>query len=241
MALDEVRYPFSPTLFHLPKDVNGNVTAGASSYSSVLKRSFFKIRDLETNLQQCWFPGVHTNVGGGYPDQHLADLTLAWMIDKCRPFLEFDQTYIDMVCKLNHNPQEIHSRLRLNLKPEYPGYGMGTIYDSYYDDAMFLLGYSHRTPGSYEGSIHEKKVIGQTNEEMHASIRGRYQTDKKWRPKSLDGLTPVQDKDTGRWKWVKNVKRGKPIVIWEAEFEGDAGNFEHLLADNQYMVKKKSV
>jgi uncharacterized protein (DUF2235 family) len=31
-------------------------------------------------LQQVWFPGVHSDVGGGYPDDAAASVTLEWMI-----------------------------------------------------------------------------------------------------------------------------------------------------------------
>ena len=33
-------------------------------------------------LEQVWFPGVHANVGGGYPDDGLAYLALDWMMAK---------------------------------------------------------------------------------------------------------------------------------------------------------------
>lgn len=39
-----------------------------------------------TRLRQVWFPGVHSNIGGGYSDQELANLTLAWMMSQVRPF-----------------------------------------------------------------------------------------------------------------------------------------------------------
>jgi hypothetical protein len=76
LALDEHRGPFQPTLWHLP---SGKKT---------------------TRLEQCWFPGVHINIGGGSDDQikggrgdreQIATITLAWMIDRCRPFLGFDE------------------------------------------------------------------------------------------------------------------------------------------------------
>lgn len=35
-----------------------------------------------TNIQQVWFAGVHSNVGGGYPRTGLSDLALQWMIGK---------------------------------------------------------------------------------------------------------------------------------------------------------------
>lgn len=46
------------------------------------------------NLRQVWFPGVHSNIGGGYEDQSQANITLAWMIAQLEPFLEFDPDYV---------------------------------------------------------------------------------------------------------------------------------------------------
>lgn len=34
-------------------------------------------------IDQVWFPGVHSDIGGGYEDTALSDLALAWMIAKC--------------------------------------------------------------------------------------------------------------------------------------------------------------
>ena len=36
-------------------------------------------------LEQVWFTGVHCDVGGGYPERGLADITLAWMLSKAVP------------------------------------------------------------------------------------------------------------------------------------------------------------
>jgi hypothetical protein len=33
-----------------------------------------------TDLRQVWFPGAHANVGGGYSDQEIANITLAWYV-----------------------------------------------------------------------------------------------------------------------------------------------------------------
>ena len=35
-------------------------------------------------LQQVWFPGVHANVGGGYPKDGLAYISLEWIVTKAR-------------------------------------------------------------------------------------------------------------------------------------------------------------
>jgi uncharacterized protein (DUF2235 family) len=74
IAIDEYRKPFAPTLWEQPDE------------------------DLAKNwLEQAWFCGIHSNVGGGYPDASLSDITLRWMIervtDRCR--LQFDQEFVD--------------------------------------------------------------------------------------------------------------------------------------------------
>ena len=34
----------------------------------------------QQTIKQVWFPGVHTDVGGGYEKQELSDLSLVWMM-----------------------------------------------------------------------------------------------------------------------------------------------------------------
>lgn len=52
LALDEPRAAFRPALW---ERIHGN----------------------QTNLKQVWFPGSHSNVGGGWHDQQIATITLA--------------------------------------------------------------------------------------------------------------------------------------------------------------------
>jgi uncharacterized protein (DUF2235 family) len=64
LGIDERRRPFSPTFWTTP---------GANK-SPMTPR-------LEQNVcEQVWFCGVHSNVGGGYPDAGLAQLPLLWMV-----------------------------------------------------------------------------------------------------------------------------------------------------------------
>ena len=37
-------------------------------------------------VEQIWFPGVHSNVGGGYDNSGLSDVALAWMISRVETF-----------------------------------------------------------------------------------------------------------------------------------------------------------
>lgn len=39
------------------------------------------IEDYQT-MEQIWFPGMHTDVGGGYAEQELADISMQWMVDE---------------------------------------------------------------------------------------------------------------------------------------------------------------
>jgi len=45
-------------------------------------------------IEQVWFPGVHSNVGGGYPKQGMAHLALNWMMARAEEAqLRFDDYY----------------------------------------------------------------------------------------------------------------------------------------------------
>ena len=43
-----------------------------------------EIKDYQ-KMEQVWFAGVHTDVGGGYEEQKLSDISLEWMIGKAQP------------------------------------------------------------------------------------------------------------------------------------------------------------
>ena len=58
LAIDEARQTFSPTLWD-------ESTLAADQY-----------------VEQVWFAGVHSNVGGGYPKDSMAKVSLEWMIKR---------------------------------------------------------------------------------------------------------------------------------------------------------------
>jgi hypothetical protein len=62
LAIDERRGPFEPTWWEAPQP-------GAMIPEKVL---------------QVWFAGVHSDVGGGYPDKALAEVALGWMLEQAR-------------------------------------------------------------------------------------------------------------------------------------------------------------
>jgi uncharacterized protein (DUF2235 family) len=71
LAIDEKRAPFRPDLWELPPGWNGT-------------------------LLQAWFPGAHSNVGGGYDPDGLANEALHWVAEQAEVLgLALDQKYLD--------------------------------------------------------------------------------------------------------------------------------------------------
>lgn len=58
LAIDEQRHAFQPTLWDVTR---------AHEHQTV---------------EQVWFSGVHSDVGGGYPERHLSDIAFEWMKEK---------------------------------------------------------------------------------------------------------------------------------------------------------------
>lgn len=70
LAVDERRRPFTPNLWQRPAGWKGQ-------------------------LEQAWFPGVHSNIGGGYAPDGLANEALHWIVEKAEGVgLEFDRSYL---------------------------------------------------------------------------------------------------------------------------------------------------
>jgi uncharacterized protein (DUF2235 family) len=67
MAIDEHRANF----VHIPWHRRINRAAGGT-------------QDHDTRIEQRWFVGAHSNVGGGYDDDVLAQYPLAWFVTECK-------------------------------------------------------------------------------------------------------------------------------------------------------------
>ncbi len=70
LAIDELRKPFTPTLWEKPAGWSGG-------------------------LEQAWFPGVHSGVGGSYAPDGLANEALHWIAEKAENCgLDLDSNYL---------------------------------------------------------------------------------------------------------------------------------------------------
>ncbi len=117
LGIDERRLPFLPTL------MDPNKTHNAS------------------NFEQKWFPGVHSNVGGGYPNTGLSDLALEWMANKARQHgLHLDLQKIS------------HPRFQPNVQ-ESPNNSQTTMYRVATVLLIKLPGYIGLAPKKYKNAL----------------------------------------------------------------------------------------
>jgi hypothetical protein len=69
LAIDEQWEAFEPTLWH--------------------QQSSAGDQEPKQELKQVWFPRVHFDVGGGYPDTSPSDMPLLWMAERARDYVAF--------------------------------------------------------------------------------------------------------------------------------------------------------
>jgi len=91
MAIDERRSEFVPTLWTTPASA-------------------------EQIVEQIWFAGVHCDVGGGYPEHGLSDITLGWMMAKAAANgLTFDPKLATLYPPLDKPPKLSDAKLALDV------------------------------------------------------------------------------------------------------------------------------
>jgi len=132
LAIDEKRKDFEATLWHQQ--------AGSG----------------EQILEQVWFAGVHSDVGGGYPETEtgLSDIPLQWMLEKAQS------------CHLSFES--------IAMKPD----AMAKMHESYV--GFYTLQHKLFRP---MGMVDPKK--GNTNESPHPSVILRYKNNPGYRPPNL--------------------------------------------------------
>lgn len=130
LAIDERRGPFAPSIWTEAKDCQ--------------------------EMRQVWFSGAHSNIGGGYPDARLSDLTFEWMINMAEARgLEFNPEYLKNKVKACYKGDVINSFtfaykfLRLLNVPMY----------------LRPIGHKHRDVEGIKKCIHE--MIHQSAVDRH--------------------------------------------------------------------------
>jgi uncharacterized protein (DUF2235 family) len=201
LSLDENRQAFAPTLWFQWKDPLKARTPQATDLFSG-----------PTDLQQVWFSGAHSDVGGGMDDPRLADISLAWMIAQCTKHkqLSFNMEYLLTSSTPTESKAPWATAAGVN---SWWGAGapmVGTLVGSLVvksatavlsslsqlTKTQLPLAY-FRTPGKYTVTLKKPLEIGdskivasmsdvQTHEKLHASI-----TDRVLRGSPAKGSTAV--------------------------------------------------
>jgi hypothetical protein len=195
LALDEPRAPFAPTLWE--------------------KGS----RNTRTNLTQVWFPGVHSNIGGGYDDQEMANITLAWMMSRLEHFIDFRPEYIQSVYESN---RQYYKRTKQKTR----WWSFGEIYNSAVG-VYALAGTKVRTPGNYYRvdpvtGRPTKKLLKNTNEYIHASARSRTGLGGP----GIQDRGVYESKALREWQFSTEEPTGdatKPTIVWTDHSDRDEG------------------
>lgn len=83
-----------------------------------------ELKDHQT-MEQVWFAGVHTDVGGGYAEQELSNISLRWMMSKAIPcgLLIYEKHYVKI---------DLEEKIELEAKKDEVN---GTMHDPF-DGAM---------------------------------------------------------------------------------------------------------
>lgn len=150
LGLDEHRSSFSPTLWWLHP---------SARYTRTSDKSI-----IDPELVQTWFPGHHSDIGGGNRDHKISNITLLWMIDNftSRGLLDFDIEYVKSITSSTRNtadPSWVN-----NADPFYASFVPSILWT--------ILGSKTRTPGQY--AVPTGVATGsKTNELMHFSIRAK--------------------------------------------------------------------
>ena len=88
LAIDERRAPFEPSIW-VRRSADGQPLPDAPVKEGQV-------------VEQVWFAGHHSDVGGGTKCAGLSDLALKWMMEKAKPWLAFDEEYIKKELHPNH-------------------------------------------------------------------------------------------------------------------------------------------
>lgn len=216
LALDEKRESFTPTIWFKPEQ-----------------------QQLPKVLKQTWFPGVHSDVGGSYPNDDNANITLAWMVGQFETYglVTFNTSYIFRL---------IHSTIRNHIEAVPPSmrakvagenltkddraatfgeltqWGTGKIHESY-EGIFWLGGVQVRTPMQYRevNKDHGQtgNILKNTFETMHASVRVRC----KLNTKGFDGKHLYKDGAPLKgWEWQASDV-ADPMTAFQQSQPGEVG------------------
>lgn len=113
LALDDQRDSFQPLLWDevrecVHQEIGGWINAISTSCTGHREVVRQPRRVAAGRLKQVWFAGMHSDVGGGYPDETLSYVSLVWMLDEIGGALDFIDVNVDRIRKMANAFGTIH-------------------------------------------------------------------------------------------------------------------------------------
>jgi uncharacterized protein (DUF2235 family) len=141
LAIDERRAPFEPT-----------------QWTSEPKGG--------QKIEQVWFAGVHSDIGGGYGERKISDLSLGWMLDKARGAgLALDQ--------------DVSSAIALDPDPLAP------LHDSKKGLYKATRGIDRPIGLKPRAGGEDGPPVADRTQSLHPSVLARWDADASYRPTNL--------------------------------------------------------
>ena len=164
LALDEERVAFTPTLIN--RDPNGR-----------------------GRILEVWMPGIHSDVGGGYWMDGLADLSLSLMIGECRKAMGKNITVLDDIDSIRRLLSVQKPRLA-DVKADdvvIRGLAHGVLHENSGLDAKL----GGREPRAVFVAENDRPVKVKKDTDLplvHSAVKERFMTVGGYRPAALRGL-----------------------------------------------------
>lgn len=219
LALDEHRGAFTPTLWYLEPEFKGKV-----------------------DLRQCWFPGYHCDIGGGWytsaaeNQRNIDNYSLAWMCDQIDGLVSFDLEAAGLTIQ------------KVEPTAAWSGFMTADPITAFYSTDIGG-GSHHRTPGSYHhGQLNEEdpdpEKDNSTIERMHPSVQLRIEAKEyNYYPKSLDERKSLFGIRKPKWtfvdrstigdgaRWVRDKVEPQKRLFASAPLENRIEIKEHIIKE----------
>lgn len=164
LAIDEHRAPYKPTFW--------------TRFTPEGKEPASDPHTPPPHIEQRWFVGAHSNVGGGYENDRLCVLPLSWMQAKAAAHgLAFDSVITPSPDDIAHPPVDSYARF---MKGVYKVVRLGRRY--------------YRQIGAPSRQVN-KGWSTSINETIDASVIAKYRSDSSYRPPNLEEWAKVRRLD----------------------------------------------
>lgn len=162
LSIDDKRKAFQPTLMNYEKPKAGE----------------------KPRIEEIWFSGAHSDVGGGYMNDGLSDICLEFMLEK----LKENQLGIQVIHAGNLNYEDLVPKQEVDVKIEYADLHSqpDPLGLSHEQERFFIMEKLSLDSRQLRVDINDQK--SDIRPKIHPSVVERLQKMKDYRPRSLHGL-----------------------------------------------------